>query len=259
MTNKDACMDSLSIVDTPLLEVEPGLFAKLEMCQKTGSVKDRFVFLAVKQAIIDGEIGPNTTLVEATSGNTGISLSAAGAMCGLRVKIIMPTNMSEERRVMMRRFGATIIDAPPSDFKGAIEMRNEIVQSVPDHWSPYQFENDFNTFVHASVTAPEISKDMKKRGHYAWDFVSGAGTGGTLMGVKQWMTNQASWHGSCIQVAPKESAKDHGIQGINDGADFLLDVSQMSSRVLVATQEAIDAATAFAATHGSTHRYICWC
>lgn len=240
----------LKIVRTPMLEVEPGLFAKLELCQKTGSVKDRFVFLAVKQAVLDGLIHSHTTLVEATSGNTGISLSAAGAALGLDVTIVMPENMSEERKVMMRKFGAKILEVGPSDFHGAIQLRNELVSSSSDYWSPCQFENEFNTLVHANVTAPEINTDMSRLGHSRWHFVSGAGTGGTLMGVHKYMTSQSTEPGDVIQVAPAESAANHGIQGINDGADFLLDTSKMERQVHVSTTEAIRASHDFAKTHG---------
>ena len=91
-------------IQTPMIEVEPGLYAKVEACQMTGSVKDRFVFSAVKKAVDEGTINDGSILVEATSGNTGISLSAAGAILGLRVIIVMPCNMSEERKDMMKRF-----------------------------------------------------------------------------------------------------------------------------------------------------------
>ena len=243
----------LEPVKTPLLKLGPGLYAKAEFCQKTGSVKDRFVFLAVKRAITCGEINKNSVLVEATSGNTGISLSAAGAMVGVPVEIIMPENMSEERKQMMRRFGAKIIEVGPSDFSSAIEMRNRILAKNANYWSPMQFENRLNIEIHRDYTALEIETDMKNLGIESWDFISGAGTGGTLMGLSEFITSKSivsSLMHRVIQVAPQEDAKSHGIQGINDGKDFLLDRGKIPEQILVSTETAIREAQDFAKTHG---------
>ncbi len=243
----------LEPVKTPLLKIEPGLYAKAEFCQKTGSVKDRFVFLAVKRAVTCGEINEKSVLVEATSGNTGISLSAAGAMLGVPVEIIMPENMSEERKQMMRRFGAKVIEVGPSDFSSAIEMRNKLVDENENYWSPMQFENNLNVEIHRHYTAPEIDSDMKALKIEQWDFISGAGTGGTLMGVSEFVTSQSIMSPlihKVVQVAPKEDAKSHGIQGINDGEDFLLDRNKLPDQILVSTSDAIQAAQDFAKTHG---------
>ena len=108
----------------------------------------------VKKAIEDGSIDSETTLIEASSGNTGISLCAIGASLNLRVKIIMPVNMSQERKDMMRRFGAEVIDAPPSDFKECIKMRNDMVFWHQNHWSPMQFENLLNIQCHKAFHHP---------------------------------------------------------------------------------------------------------
>ncbi len=236
-----------------MLELQRGLFAKLELCQKTGSVKDRFVFLAVKRAYETGQINKGSVLVEATSGNTGISLSAAGAALGLPVKIVMPENMSDERKGMMRRFGADIIEVGPSDFAAAIERRNELLEKSEKYWSPMQFENRYNIEVHQKVTAPEIEEDMRSLDVHQWDFLSGAGTGGTLMGVYEYLQSLPvveQLQRKVVQVAPEELASEHGIQGINDGADFLLDRSKMHDCINVSTQDAIHAAQALAKTHG---------
>ena len=239
---------------TPIHMIDNGIFAKLECCQRTGSVKDRFVFEAVKKAIIDDEINTNTTLVEATSGNTGISLAAAGASLGLPVSIIMPENMSDERKQMMRRFGATVIEVGPGDFQGAISKRNDMVKSNDNFWSPMQFENSYNITVHKELTGPEIERQMKGIEINSWDFISGAGTGGTLMGIQQFFSRYASSHDffdrRVIQVFPEEDSKSHGIQGINDGQDFLLDKALMHDSISVSTKDAKKAAKEFAKNHG---------
>jgi len=239
---------------TPMLMIDPGVYTKLECCQRTGSVKDRLVFETVKYAIMNCDIDSDTVLVEATSGNTGISLSAAGAALGLPVKIIMPVNMSEERKQMMRRFGAEIIEVGPSDFQAAIKKRNNLVSSSKKYWSPMQFENPYNIEVHKNITGPEIESQMKKLRIESWDFISGAGTGGTLMGVHNFFSENSDSHKfsgrRVIQVFPSEGAKDHGIQGINDGQDFLLDQSLMHEKISVKTEDAKNAARDFAKSHG---------
>tara|TARA_R110000824_G_scaffold238937_2_gene427645 strand:- start:7611 stop:8456 length:846 start_codon:yes stop_codon:yes gene_type:complete len=239
----------LKCVKTPLVQIEENLFAKVESCQKTGSVKDRFIFSAVRNAISAGEVSANSTFVEATSGNTGISLSAAGAITGNSVKIVMPSNMSQERKSIMQRFGAEIIEVGPSDFSAAIDLRNQMIKSDANCWSPMQFESDYNIRVHEQETAPEIHSDMQHIRKSQWDFVSGAGTGGTLMGVYEWAQKMSSSH-RVVQVAPEETSGTHGIQGINDGADFLLDRKRVVDCITIKTSDAIKASQNFARQSG---------
>lgn len=244
----------LDVPVTPLIRLEGDIFLKLESCQKTGSVKDRFVFEEVKRAVLLGEITDDTVLVEATSGNTGISLASAGASLGLRVKIVMPCNMSEERKETMRRFGAEVIEVGPSDFAEAIRVRNDMVSSGHNSWSPMQFENGRNIEFHASCTGPEISRQMLKQfAIIDWDFLSGAGTGGTLMGVKKHLDyrnfSMVRDHRT-VQVAPAEDAATHGIQGINDGQNFLLDPSSLHGCVKVTTPDSIETAKDTASRYG---------
>jgi len=233
-----------------LVKLGPHLYAKLETFNPTGSVKDRIISFIVKRAIEDGDIGEGTTLVEATSGNTGIALSAVGAALGLPVKIIMPCNMSEERRKMMKLYGAEIIDVPPSDFSRAIEVRNKLLLEGVDHWSPCQFENGDNVLCHELTTGPEIYSDLQKAGEKNWSaFVSGAGTGGTMMGVKNFIdTRQLTT--KCVLLTPAEDAAHHGIQGINDGEDFLLDPSTMDHVCSISTADATERASRLARENG---------
>ena len=120
--------------NTPLIRISEKLYAKLETYNPTGSVKDRMISFVVDEAVRRGEIGPGTTLCDATSGNTGIALSAVAASMGHSCKIFMPKNMSEERKQMMRVFGAEIVDAPEDDFDAAIEMRDQFLLSNNNSW-----------------------------------------------------------------------------------------------------------------------------
>jgi len=237
-----------SLRATSLVQITPRLYAKLETENPTGSIKDRPIQYIVERAIQRGDINDRTTLVEASSGNTGISLCAIGASLGLRVKIIMPSNMSKERKDMMRLFGAEVVDAPPSDFKAAIEMRNLEVQSQENHWSPMQFENNLNIECHSETTAREIYSQVP--GSSKIDaFFSGAGTGGTIMGFRDRaiLKNEST---KCILVVPEEDSDKHGIQGIGDGGDYLVNRELLDGVYKVRTRDAIETAKKFAKTRG---------
>ena len=145
-----------SIRRTQLICVGPRLYAKLETSNPTGSIKDRPIQYIVSRAIETGHITNKTTLVEASSGNTGISLCAIAASLGLQAKIVMPVNMSQERKDMMKAFGAKVIDAPHSNFKEAIQIRNDMTFREQDHWSHMQFENNENIECHRDTTALEV-------------------------------------------------------------------------------------------------------
>ena len=236
------------IGDTRLIRVTDRLYAKLETENPTGSIKDRTIQYIVKHALSQGEIDSDTTFVEASSGNTGISLSAIGACLGVSVKIIMPSNMSRERRQMMEIFGAQIIDAPPSDFKTAIAMRNEMVCSNKNHWSPMQFENPLNVECHRETTGKEIIRQVPPLTKIS-AFFSGAGTGGTIMGVRE--AFETSYvDAKCMLVVPKEDSDKHGIQGIGDGGDYLVDRDILDGVHPISTQSALERAKRFSFNRG---------
>ena len=233
----------MQVGKTPLIKLTERIYAKLETYSPTGSVKDRMVNYVADYAKHSGILKQGMTLVEATSGNTGIALAAYGAANNHPVVIIMPRNMSEERKQMMRVYGASIIEVDDSNFEQAIEKRNEMV-TQPNMWSPMQFENEKNIECHQLQTAYEIFKDVslanKKEAKYRrrWDaFVSGAGTGGTMMGLKNFIDKQRLAT-KCVLVSPAEPADKHGIQGINDGANFLLDISLMDEITEIKTEDA---------------------
>ena len=226
-----------SVGNTPLVKISDNLYGKLETANPTGSVKDRMISYVVQEAVNLGEIKPTTLLVEATSGNTGIALSALGAAMGNKVQIIMPSNMSEERKQMMRAFGAQIIEVAPSDFESAIQKRNEILSCVDDSWSPCQFENEDNIKCHMHKTAPEIYEQIPASVPWA-GFVSGVGTGGTIMGVYNFIQKTPDLETKVIMVKPHEDGDAHGIQGIGDGEDFLADTSLFDQITKIKTEDA---------------------
>ena len=234
-------------IRTPLIQIKGNLYAKLETVNPTGSIKDRLIQHLIKKAIGRGELTNRSKLIEATSGNTGISLAAVGASLGLPVEIIMPENMSVERRQMMSAFGAKIIYVGRSDFSAAIDKRNEMVKSEGRYWSPMQFENSENIECHALNTAQEILEQLPENNFEV--FVSGAGTGGTIMGVRLALLKHRL-QTKTVLVKPLEPAHMHGIQGINDGSDFLAKPSLLDLIMSVSTSAAKNRASLFARERG---------
>jgi cysteine synthase len=246
------------IGNTPLIciDEEYNIWAKLETHNVTGSVKDRMVDYICDNALTEGLIDPGMTcLVEATSGNTGIALASYAASMGCDCKIIMPCNMSEQRKDMIRAMGAEIIETGPNQFKEAIEIKNKMIRPEfskrkgefgdiyfsfkSGFFSPMQFKNPLNVKCHFTDTAPEIHEQITYQNIGLWSaFVHGAGTGGTMMGMKNYIDDNFLGV-ECILTQPAESNDKHGIQGINDGADFLLDRSLVNLSIEISTEDAI--------------------
>ena len=226
---------------TPLISIDDDgrIWAKLETHNRTGSVKDRMIeYICDKALAEDKIISGLTTLVEATSGNTGIALASYAASVNCKCKIIMPRNMSQQRKDMMRAYGADIIETGDNEFQKAIEIRNSLVVE-PGVFSPMQFNNPLNVECHYLQTAPEVHQQLISNNLANWNaFVHGAGTGGTMMGIKNYIDSKGL-SVKCVLTQPAEDNASHGIQGINDGADFLLNRELMDHVVLVKTEEAI--------------------
>ena len=220
---------------TPLLELtrverEEGLearvLAKLEFCNPAGSVKDR----AAKAMLDDGEarglLKPGSVIIEPTSGNTGIGLAAVAVPRGYRVLIVMPETMSEERRRLMRAYGAEVVLTPgEGGMAGAIERARELAAEIPGGFIPGQFENPANPAAHRAGTGPEIWADTEG----AVDvFVAGVGTGGTLTGVGEYLKSRnpavkiVAVEPAASPVLSEGRAGSHGLQGI--GAGFVPEV-----------------------------------
>jgi len=233
------------IGNTPLVKISDKIYAKLETYNPSGSIKDRMAYYIITQAIKRGELKQGDTIVEATSGNTGIAMSMLGASLGHPVIIIMPRNMSKERKCMMRVYGAEIIEVGDNAFKDAIALRDEMCAKNATYFNPRQFSNPDNIECHFKTTGIEIIKEMLELSA----FIAGSGTGGTIMGVNKILKLMKS-KAKVIQAQPEESNATHGIQGINDGEDFLLDKSILDETIYIKTKDAIARAKRLAKENG---------
>ncbi len=232
------------ISHTPMLQIARSparILAKLECFNPGGSVKDR-VALAM---ILDGEerglLTPGSTIIEPTSGNTGIGLCAIAAQRGYRCCIVMPENMSRERQLLMKAYGAEVVLSPrESGMTGAIALARELAEKIPNSFIPGQFDNPANPEAHEKTTGPEIWSDTD--GHVDI-FVAGAGTGGTVTGVGRYLKSQNP-NIQIVAVEPSGSpvlsggqAGPHGLQGI--GAGFVPSIldQQVIDRVIPVREE----------------------
>ena len=220
---------STHVGNTPLIPIELSgytVLGKAEFTNPGGSVKDRMATHIINDAESRGLIKPGDTLCEATSGNTGIAFSMLAAERGYKMKIIMPSNMSEERKQMMKLYGAELIEVDAGDFDGAIEMRDDLCK-VKGWFNCNQFHNPLNTQAHYETTGPELFNQCEVEPDV---FILGTGTGGTLMGTGKYLKEKYP-NIKIVAVEPAESAVMsggepglHGIQGIGDGSKFLVDL-----------------------------------
>ncbi|WP_431800190.1 cysteine synthase A [Microbacterium kunmingense] len=216
--------------DTPLVRLNrvteglPGtVIAKLEFYNPASSVKDRLGIAIVDAAEASGELKPGGTIVEATSGNTGIALAMVGAARGYKVVLAMPSSMSIERRILLRAYGAEVILTDPAGgMKGAVAKAQEIVAEIPGAVLARQFENEANPAIHRKTTAEEILRDTDGAVDY---LVAGIGTGGTITGVGQVLKDRVPGV-KIVAVEPADSPLltkgtpgPHKIQGI--GPNFI--------------------------------------
>ena len=247
---------------TPLVRInrlfpEAGatVLAKLEFYNPANSVKDRIGVSIIDAAEASGELQPGGTIVEGTSGNTGIALAMVGAARGYRVVLAMPETMSKERRALLRAFGAELVLTPgPEGMRGAVAKANEIAESTPGAILARQFANPANVEIHRRTTAEEIWADTEGGVDI---FVAGVGTGGTISGVGQ-VLKERKPEVTVVAVEPAESPilnggqpGPHKIQGI--GANFvpeILDRSVIDEVIDVSSDTAVDLARRAAAEEG---------
>ncbi len=249
--------------NTPLLSVDnyvrqrqlpATILAKLERFNPAGSAKDRIALEMLDQAEATGALQPGGTVIEPTSGNTGIGLAAMAVARGYRVILTMPASMSAERRAMLKAYGAELVLVETGGMAGAVTKAEELAASIPGSFIPSQFDNPANPAAHYKTTGPEIWRDVE--GHVDI-FVAGVGTGGTISGVGRYLKEQNPSI-RIVAVEPASSpllsqghAGPHGLQGI--GANFVpgnYDNSVVDEIVTVTDEDAYRTGRLLARTEG---------
>lgn len=235
------------IGNTPLLELEPGLLVKLEGFNPGGSVKDRIALAMLEYALNKGQIAPETIVIEATSGNTGIGLAMAAAALRLKLTLVMPDNMSRERRQLLRAYGASVELTPGKDgMKGALDHVRSLLAVDNRFLHLNQFSHPANPQVHYHTTGPEILAGL---GTAPDALVCGVGTGGTITGTGRFLRRRNA-RMQIIAVEPAQSPvlsggqpAPHTIQGIGAGfVPSVLETSLLDDVVTVTEAAARDAA-----------------
>jgi cysteine synthase A len=233
------------IGNTPLIRLNgENIFAKAEFLNPGGSIKDRVALAMVEGAEHAGRLHANSIIVEPTSGNTGIGIALIGQLKGYRVRIVMPEDMSEERKKLIHALGAELVLTPAhASIKGAVERARQMAVEEPNVFVPQQFENPDNPRVHYETTARELWQQMA--GDVAC-FVAGVGSGGTLQGVGKFLKEQNPTI-KVVAVEPRNVSAIlghepglHQIQGIGDGfVPDVLDLSLIDEVVEVSDDDAI--------------------
>lgn len=247
------------IGNTPLISLEQTtglqIYAKAEFLNPGGSIKDRIALNMIEQAEKDGKLRPGMTIIEPTSGNTGIGLALAGVRKGYRVIIVMPENMSEERKKIIRALGAELVLTDPKlSIGGSVDKAMEIASGSDDCFVPQQFKNPANPDIHYRTTAVELCEQLGKKIDI---YVSGIGSGGTLQGVAKYLLEK---NPDCriVAVEPKnvsallgDEPGLHQIQGIGDGfIPDVLDTSIITDIKTVTDEDAINTARELARIQG---------
>jgi cysteine synthase len=237
--------DSLlaSLGNTPLVglpRLSPSddvrLWAKLEDRNPTGSVKDRAAFFMVEQAEKDGLLRPGATILEPTSGNTGISLAMVARLRGYQLIVVMPENTSEERRQILRMYGAEIFTSPAAGGSNeAVRVAKRLAAEHPDWVMLYQYGNEANARAHYQTTGPEILADLPSVTH----FVAGLGTTGTLMGTGRFLRE----HVPAVKIVaaePRYGELVYGLRNVDEGfVPELYDASVLTTRYSVSSEDAL--------------------
>lgn len=236
----------LEVGQTPLIPIDIDgviIWGKAEFMNPSGSVKDRPIKNILNRAVENGLLSKGGTVVEATSGNAGISFAMYCAEMGFKCVIVMPSNMSEERKKMLRLYGAELIEVGPGDFDSAIKLRDELAEK--NGWfNGNQFASPWNIEAHKEGTGVELFHQAISNKIRPSAFVLGTGTGGTLMGAGETLKN-FYYDMEIVAVEPSESpvmsggeSGLHGIQGIGDGSKFMVDLDFVDHIITISTEEA---------------------
>jgi cysteine synthase len=228
------------IGNTPLVELKPvgdvQVFAKLEGQNPTGSIKDRIARAMIEAAEVAGELEPGRELLEPTSGNTGISLALVAKLKGYPLTCVMPENATDERKRLLRLFGADIVFSPAEEgSNGAVRLALELAEREPRYFTPFQYANEANPRAHYEGTGTEIADALDR----VDVLVAGLGTGGTLMGTGERL--RESFPDVVIAAAePLPGDPVMGLRSLDDGyVPPILDVSKLDRKVLVSNQESV--------------------
>ena len=237
----DNLLDSVGgtpLVGLPILSPSPEvrLWAKLEDRNPTGSIKDRPALKMIEQAEKAGALQPGSTILEPTSGNTGISLAMAAKLKGYRLVCVMPENTSEERRQLLRMWGAEIIPSPAAGGSNeAVRKAKGIAEEHPDWVMLYQYGNEANSLSHQEGTAPEVLADLPEITH----FVAGLGTTGTLMGASRFFREHKP-DVKIVAAEPRYGELVYGLRNLDEGfVPELYDESLIDARFSVGPRDAV--------------------
>jgi cysteine synthase B len=237
-TNVVESIGNTPLVELPRLSPKPGvrIWAKLEGHNPTGSVKDRVAKSMIEDAEERGAIGPGQTLLEPTSGNTGISLGMICRRKGYPLKVVMPDNVTEERTQLLHMYGAEIVYSEGAKgSNGAVELALEMAEAGASYFMPYQYGNEANPTAHYEHTAPEILEELDSIAA----FVGGLGTGGTLMGVGRRL-REDNPETQIVAAEPMQGELVQGLRSLDDGfIPPILDVSLLDRKIMVSNHDAI--------------------
>jgi [CysO sulfur-carrier protein]-thiocarboxylate-dependent cysteine synthase len=234
-----------SIGHTPMVELKrlspkPGvrIWAKLESHNPTGSVKDRVARALIEDAEEKGLISKGQTILEPTSGNTGISLAMIAGRKGYKLRVVMPDNVTKERTQLLQMYGAEIIYSDGSKgSNGAVEMALELAAADPSLYMPYQYGNPANPLAHYNGTALEILEDLDGR---VDAFVAGLGTGGTLMGNGRRLNEELGDSVKIVAAEPMQGEPVQGLRSLEDGfIPPIIDISVLDRKIFVTNRDAI--------------------
>ena len=221
------------------------ILIKLEKSNPGGSIKDRIALAMIEDAETKGLLSKDSTIIEPTSGNTGIGLALVAAVKGYKLILVMPESMSIERRKIMEAYGAEFVLTPrEKGMKGAIEKANELAEEIPNSWIPKQFDNPANVKAHVETTAQEILKDFPDGLDY---IITGVGTGGHITGIAKTVKEKFP-NVKVIAVEPElspvlsgGSPAPHPLQGLGAGfVPSILDVSLLDGVITVTKEEAYE-------------------